>query len=422
VETEVAAAWNKRRPAMTSKPVLEPSAQQFADSTANPPFLFDLGPGKGRETVDQVQSGDIAKPDVDVTDTTVPGGASGEVSVRIVRPRGTSGTLPVIVYIHGAGWVFGNAHTHDRLVRELAVSANAAVVFPNYSLSPEAKYPTAIEESYSVAAWSRSTVPRRTTGIGRAAAIALASEGYEVTIVGRTAATLEETVTRQRGRWQGQVRHRRRSRRGRRPPCHRVRCRWQRRRWWPPRRRGQHRGVDGGNDSPPFIDYPVESLDLMLATNVRGMLFSMKHELEIMAKQGFGSIVNISSGAGLTGVPGYAGYVASKHAEIGLTKSAALGYADRSVRVDAVCSGLVNTALIADMVTENREMHEHLVASHPLGRIVEPEEIADSNRLAGHQQVQLCHRRRTARGRRLPRALTRAGSGRPQETQGESIT
>ena len=59
----------------------------------------------------------------------------------------------MIVYIHGAGWVFGNAHTHDRLIRELAVGANAAVVFPNYSLSPEAKYPTAIEESYAVASW-----------------------------------------------------------------------------------------------------------------------------------------------------------------------------------------------------------------------------------------------------------------------------
>src|SRR4051794_13725105 len=65
-------------------------------------------------------------------------------------------------------------------------------------------------------------------------------------------------------------------------------------------------GVDGGNDSHPFVGYPVQTLDLMLATNVRGMFFSMKHELEIMAKQGFGSIVNISSGAGLTGVPGYA--------------------------------------------------------------------------------------------------------------------
>jgi acetyl esterase len=71
----------------------------------------------------------------------------------MVRPRNVSGLLPVIVYIHGAGWVFGNAHTHDRLVRELTVRAQAATVFVNYSLSPEAKYPTAIEEIYAALQW-----------------------------------------------------------------------------------------------------------------------------------------------------------------------------------------------------------------------------------------------------------------------------
>src|SRR3954465_13371844 len=138
---------------MTSNPVLEPAAKEFADATPNPPFLFDLGPDKGREVVDDVQSGEIAKPDVDITDTTVPGGPSGAVSVRILRPRNSTGPLPVVIYIHGAGWVFGNSHTHDRLIRELTVGTNAAVVFPNYSLSPEARYPTAIEESYAVLRW-----------------------------------------------------------------------------------------------------------------------------------------------------------------------------------------------------------------------------------------------------------------------------
>jgi acetyl esterase/lipase len=133
--------------------VLEPAAQEFAEATANPPYLFDLGPEKGRETVDEVQSGEIDKPAVEIEDTTVPGGPSGGVSVRILRPPAAAGTLPVIVYIHGAGWVFGNAHTHDRLIRELAVGTGAAVVFPNYSLSPEARYPVAIEESYAVLEW-----------------------------------------------------------------------------------------------------------------------------------------------------------------------------------------------------------------------------------------------------------------------------
>jgi acetyl esterase/lipase len=133
--------------------VLEPAAQEFADATASPPYLFDLGPIEGRKVVDKVQSGEIEKPDVEIQDTTIPGGPAGVVSIRILRPRDATEALPVILYTHGAGWVFGNAHTHDRLIRELAVGSGAAVVFPNYSLSPEARYPTAIEEIYAVLEW-----------------------------------------------------------------------------------------------------------------------------------------------------------------------------------------------------------------------------------------------------------------------------
>ncbi|MFD3928709.1 alpha/beta hydrolase [Streptomyces sp. NPDC058614] len=133
--------------------VLEPAAAAFAEATAKPPFLFQLPPAEGRKALDELQSGDIAKPDIDEEWVTVPGGPTGQVRARIVRPAGASGTLPVIIYIHGAGWVFGNAHTHDRLVRELAVGAQAAVVFPEYDLSPEARYPVAIEQNYTVAQW-----------------------------------------------------------------------------------------------------------------------------------------------------------------------------------------------------------------------------------------------------------------------------
>ncbi|SEL31997.1 alpha/beta hydrolase [Streptacidiphilus jiangxiensis] len=134
-------------------PVLEQAAAEFSAATANPPSLFDLGPVEGRKTVDEVQSGEIALPAVDEEWITVPGGPTGSVRTRIVKPAGATGTLPVIHYIHGAGWVFGNAHTHDRLVRELAVGAGAAVVFPEYDLSPEARYPVAIEQNYTVARW-----------------------------------------------------------------------------------------------------------------------------------------------------------------------------------------------------------------------------------------------------------------------------
>ncbi|MFE2049620.1 alpha/beta hydrolase [Streptomyces sp. NPDC059459] len=135
------------------RPVLEPAAAAFAEATANPPYLFELAPAEGRKAVDEVQSGDVAKPDVDEEWITVSGGPTGSVRARVVRPAGAEGTLPVVLYIHGAGWVFGNAHTHDRLVRELAVGAHAAVVFPEYDLSPEARYPVAIEQNYAVARW-----------------------------------------------------------------------------------------------------------------------------------------------------------------------------------------------------------------------------------------------------------------------------
>ncbi|RSN35572.1 esterase [Amycolatopsis sp. WAC 01416] len=136
---------------MTANPhnvALEPAAQAFVEATANPPFLFQLPPEEGRKAVDEVQGGDVELPAADVETTHVDG-----VEVRIVRPRGVTGPLPVIVYIHGAGWVFGNFHTHERLVRELAAGAGAAVVFPEYDRSPEARYPVAIEQNYAVAKW-----------------------------------------------------------------------------------------------------------------------------------------------------------------------------------------------------------------------------------------------------------------------------
>ncbi|MET9651018.1 alpha/beta hydrolase [Streptomyces sp. NPDC006460] len=139
---------------MNNRPVLESAAQAFADATAQPPYLYQIPVAEGRKAVDDVQNGEgVPLSEVDEEWTTVHGGPTGDVRVRIVRPRGATGPLPVILYIHGAGWVFGNAHTHDRLVRELAVGTGAAVVFPEYDLSPEARYPVAIEQNYSVAQW-----------------------------------------------------------------------------------------------------------------------------------------------------------------------------------------------------------------------------------------------------------------------------
>ncbi|MFJ5985591.1 alpha/beta hydrolase [Lentzea sp. NPDC092896] len=130
------------------RPVLEPAAAEFAAATATPPFLFEIAPEEGRKAVDEVQSGPVDKPEVDEQWVELDG-----FKVRVLKPAGVAGPLPVILYIHGAGWVFGNAHTHDRLVRELAAGTGAAVVFPDYSLSPEARYPVAINQNYATARW-----------------------------------------------------------------------------------------------------------------------------------------------------------------------------------------------------------------------------------------------------------------------------
>ncbi|MGY2125157.1 alpha/beta hydrolase [Nocardia gipuzkoensis] len=132
---------------------LEPAAQEFVDATSQPPFLYQLPPEEGRKAVDGVQDSPIFKPEIDEEWITVEGGPTGSVRVRIVKPQGATGTLPVIVYTHGAGWVFGDAHTHDRLVRDLAVGAHAAVVFPEYDRSPDVRYPVANEQSYRVVQW-----------------------------------------------------------------------------------------------------------------------------------------------------------------------------------------------------------------------------------------------------------------------------
>jgi acetyl esterase len=132
--------------------VLEPASQAFVEATAEPPFLYELTPADARKVLDDVQAAPIDKLPFEDRWITVPAEV-GDVRVRIVRPPDADGALPAILYMHGGGWVLGNAGTHDRLVRELAVGARAAIVFVEYDRSPEARYPVAIEQGYATAQW-----------------------------------------------------------------------------------------------------------------------------------------------------------------------------------------------------------------------------------------------------------------------------
>ena len=136
----------------TQQVVLEPAAQDLVEVTAKPPFLYELGPQAARKVLTDLQSGPVDKPAVDEQWVTVPAEV-GDVRVRILRPAGVAGQLPVVVYMHGGGWILGDAATHDRLVRELAVGAGCAIAFVEYTPSPEAQYPIAIEQGYATALW-----------------------------------------------------------------------------------------------------------------------------------------------------------------------------------------------------------------------------------------------------------------------------
>jgi acetyl esterase len=118
------------------------------------PALSTLSATSARNVLLSVQrSVPIATLPADNEDHTIRGGPTGEIDLRLVRPRGASGGLPAVMYFHGGGWMLGDRETHDRLVREIAIGAQATVVFVEYARSPQAKYPVAIEQAYTATAW-----------------------------------------------------------------------------------------------------------------------------------------------------------------------------------------------------------------------------------------------------------------------------
>jgi len=131
-------------------------------------------------------------------------------------------------------------------------------------------------------------------------------------------------------------------------------------------------------DLMPFVDKTSATFDQIMNVNVKGVWLSMKYEILQMLKNGGGSIVNMSSAAGITGVPQMSIYVASKHAVLGLTKSAALEYAKSGIRINAVAPGAIRTELYEQVVGGNKQFNETMNAMHPLGRIGKPDEVANA--------------------------------------------
>jgi acetyl esterase len=141
-------------PAVTT-PFVDYTAQEFLNKLAaqGGPPLHALSVQDARQVLRDLQSGKVAKLPAVITDRTIPVGPAGEVSIRIIRPKGARGVLPVIMYFHGGGWILGDKDTHDRLIREIASGARATLVFVNYTPSPEARYPVPIEEAYAATKW-----------------------------------------------------------------------------------------------------------------------------------------------------------------------------------------------------------------------------------------------------------------------------
>lgn len=128
----------------------------------------------------------------------------------------------------------------------------------------------------------------------------------------------------------------------------------------------------------PTHECTDENWQRTLAVNLTGVWQCMRHEVPRMLERGGGSIVNCASVAGLVGFAGSPAYVASKHGVVGLTRTAALDYAEAGIRVNAICPGVIDTQMIRRYIEAAPEMEATLKASEPVGRLGTPEEIADA--------------------------------------------
>ena len=214
------------------------------------------------------------------------------------------------------------------------------------------------------------------SGIGRATAIALAKEGAKVTIAGRRVKEGEETVRliKETGSEGIFVKTDVANENDVRSLVERTVETYGRLDY-----AFNNAGIE--QTMAPLTEQTVEEFDQIMNINVRGVWLSMKYEIPVMKKNGVGvggAIVNNSSVAGIMGFPQMAIYIASKHAVLGLTKSAALEYAKSGIRINAVAPGGVDTDMVERLTEDDKQWRETLTSMHPIGRLSNPEEIANA--------------------------------------------
>lgn len=135
---------------MSSRVVLEKAACKVAKQSSVPPLIFRIPVEKGRETLENAQNMPVYMYPANIQEDTINTFEHGAIKVYTILPSYYESVRNVIFYIHGAGWVFGSFHTHEKLVRELAYRTNSVIIFPEYTRSPEARFPVAIEQCYSI--------------------------------------------------------------------------------------------------------------------------------------------------------------------------------------------------------------------------------------------------------------------------------
>lgn len=166
--------------------------QAVCDQSAVPPLIFHLPPEQGREVLERAQDLPVSLYPADIFSEMIDIGAWGRIPVYFVLPKNEAVTR-VLFYIHGAGWVFGSFHTHEKLVRELCARTGSLVVFPEYSRSPEAKYPTALEQCDFLLSHLQQILARRYPDV-RARPLAVAGDS-----VGGNVAIAEALLAKRRG-------------------------------------------------------------------------------------------------------------------------------------------------------------------------------------------------------------------------------